>query len=224
MTPDAAAQRSRPTRLILVRHGEARAWEDQIVGGTRGCQGLTARGRMQAEALRDRWASTGEVQADVVFASVLPRAIETAEIVMPAIAANGVGIVSDCDLCELHPGECDGMPWREYEERYSFDMSAEPERPMSPGGESLAGFQRRVERTIDRIVTADAGRTVVAFVHGGVVSATTLWLLASGLQERRPYMFDLTNTGITEWIRPADQETWLFVRFNDSAHLGASRL
>ena len=29
----------------------------------------------------------------------------------------------------LHPGECDGLRWEEYRERYAFDMRAEPERP-----------------------------------------------------------------------------------------------
>ncbi|HEX2064408.1 MAG TPA: histidine phosphatase family protein, partial [Acidimicrobiales bacterium] len=66
------------TRLALIRHGEAKAALERVVGGQRGCTGLSERGRAQAEALRDRLARTGELTADVLLASTLPRAVETA--------------------------------------------------------------------------------------------------------------------------------------------------
>ena len=51
-----------------------------------GCTGLTERGGAQAEALRDRLVATGELAgADALYASVLPRAIETAEMLAPAL-------------------------------------------------------------------------------------------------------------------------------------------
>ncbi len=67
-----------PTRLVLIRHGESRSTVDRVVGGHRGCTGLTDRGVRQAKALRDRLARTGELAgAAAVLTSVLPRAIET---------------------------------------------------------------------------------------------------------------------------------------------------
>ena len=63
----------------------------QRVGGVRGpdrVPGLTERGRRQVEALGDRLAPTGELAgADALYASVLPRAIETAELLAPALVA-----------------------------------------------------------------------------------------------------------------------------------------
>src|SRR5215212_2817319 len=103
-------------RLILVRHGEAHAGFHGPIGGPTGCAGLTALGRQQAAALRDHLAATGAVRADVLLASVLPRAIETASIIAPGL---GLEISDhDCDLCEVHTGEADGLDWTEYAAQY----------------------------------------------------------------------------------------------------------
>jgi 2,3-bisphosphoglycerate-dependent phosphoglycerate mutase len=108
-------------RLILVRHGDAHAGFAGVIAGEKGCAGLTPLGRAQAAALRDHLAGTGRVRADALVASVLPRAIETASIIAPAL---GLEIADHhCDLCEVHTGEADGLTWAEYTNRYgTFDM------------------------------------------------------------------------------------------------------
>ncbi len=188
------------------------------MAGHRACRGLTELGRKQAASLRDRLLDTGELQAGVLLTSLLPRAIETAEILAPALG--NLAALRDCDLCELHPGECDGLRWEEYRERYAFDMRAEPERPMSPGGESLSSFQARVERRLHQLVREHPGETCVLVCHGGVVSAATLAFLDRGMHQKRPFRLEPSNTSITEWVRPAADASWLLVRFNDAAHLG----
>ena len=205
------------TRLVLVRHGEARAAQQRVVGGERGCTGLTELGRRQAEMLRDRLSRTGEVRADVLLASTLPRAIETAQIIAPALGHPD--IVSDCDLCELHPGECDTLGWDEYAERYGVDMAAHPFEPMSPGGESLAEFNVRVGQALTRLSEEHEGRSMVVACHGGVVIGSVICFL--GLPTQRPPAADLlvTNTSITEWDRRDGH--WRLVRYNDAAHLVA---
>ena len=78
----AATRPSITTRLVLVRHGEAECNVSGICGGIKGCTGLTAEGVRQVKALGERLAMTGELAgADALYASLLPRAIETAEIV-----------------------------------------------------------------------------------------------------------------------------------------------
>ena len=187
------------------------------MAGHHGCRGLTELGRRQAASLRDRLLETDELRADVLLTSVLPRAIETAEILAPALG--NLAALRDCDLCELHPGECDGLRWEEYRERYAFDMRREPDRPMSPGGESLHSFQTRVEGRIDQLVHEHPGQTCVLVCHGGVVSAATLAFLDHGMHRKRSFRLEPSNTSITEWIRPAGDAPWLLARFNDSAHL-----
>ena len=107
---------------MLIRHGESMAMVDSVVAGHEGCRGLSDRGRRQVEALRDRLAATGEVRADALVASVLPRAIETAEILAPALG--GLPVEQDCDVCEQHPGEGDGLRWEEFEAKYRPEAGA----------------------------------------------------------------------------------------------------
>jgi probable phosphoglycerate mutase len=206
------------TRLVLVRHGEAMCALNSTIGGVKGCTGLSPEGRRQAEKLRDRLLRTGELaDADVLLTSVLPRAIETAEIIAPALGKAGeVEAKQDCDLCELHPGEADGLTWDTWEERYGrIDMRANPYAPIAPGGESIADFLLRVGRTLTRIVGEHPDQTVVLAVHGGLVwgSVTTFM----NLPLRMPLFLEAENTSVTEW--ELAEEANRLVRYNDFAHL-----
>src|SRR5947209_4465752 len=148
-------------RLLLVRHGESICSVNGIVGGERGCTGLTERGFAQARALRDRFVREGLVP-DVVFASTLPRALQTAETIAKGW---GTPVERDPDLREFIPGEMDGTRWEDWER---FDVATEPDRPMSPGGESLSVFKARAGSLFERLADDHEGRTVVAVCHGGI--------------------------------------------------------
>jgi probable phosphoglycerate mutase len=204
-------------RLILVRHGEAYAGFHGVIGGHLGCGGLTPLGRRQAEALCRHLADTGRVSANVLLASVLPRAIETAEIIAPGLRLQAVR--QECDLCEVHTGEADGLDWTEYAARYgSFDMEAEPERVFAPGGESWRTFHERVRRMFERIAEEFTDQTVVAVCHAGVIMASMRVLFgvphpATGARIRP------TNTGLTEWEHDPNVGRWTLHSFNERTHL-----
>jgi broad specificity phosphatase PhoE len=204
-------------RLILVRHGDAHAGFHGVIGGHRGCEGLTDLGRRQAEALRDYLAATQRVRADVLLASELPRAIETASIIAPAL---GLQILrQECDLCEVHPGESDGLTWTEHAARYgSFSMQAEPERVFAPGGDSWTTFHERVRRILERLADEFSDQTVVAVCHAGVITASIRLLLgtrdAGDNAQLRP-----TNTGLTEWEHDPQSRRWILHSFNETPHL-----
>jgi broad specificity phosphatase PhoE len=204
-------------RLILVRHGDAYAGFEGVIGGPRGCRGLTPLGRRQAETLRDHFAATGRVRADVLLASVLPRAIETAEIIAPGLGLRSVR--QECDLCEVHTGEGDGLAWTEYAARYgSFEMEAEPERVFAPGGESWTTFHERVQQIFLRIAHEFLDETVVAVCHAGVIMASMRVLFGiphPGTGAR----FRPVNTGVTEWEYDAAHNRWTLHSFNEHAHL-----
>ncbi len=204
-------------RLFLVRHGDAYAGFHGVIGGHRGCRGLTSLGRRQAEALCGHLAATGRVRADVLLASVLPRAIETAAIIGPGLGLQAVG--QECDLCEVHTGEADGLAWTEYAARYgSFDMEAEPERMFAPGGESWRTFHERVQGMFERIAEEFIDQTVVAVCHAGVITASMRVLFGiphPGTGGRvRP-----TNTGLTEWEHEQAAGRWTLHSFNEATHL-----
>jgi len=220
------------TRLVLIRHGESRATVDGTLGGHQGCQGLTERGRRQAQALADRLDRTGELSdTSVLLTSVLPRAIETAEIVAPALGR--LEIERDCDFCELHVGEADGLTWEELRSRYRpTGQHHDRFRPLAPGAESWATFSTRVGTALHGVVTAHPGATVVVVCHGGVIEGSLMAL--GNLPLRRSFDVTIRNTSLTEWARPAevvagsaeaaagseDEIRWTLVRFNDAAHLG----
>ena len=216
MAPPGAAY-VQQMRLVLVRHGDAHAGFTGVVSGERGCRGLTDLGRRQAEALRDHLGETGRVRADVLVASTLPRAIETAQLIAP-----GLGLDDDfarsCDLCEVHTGEADGLEWAEYATRYgSFDMAAEPDRVFAPEGESWNSFHVRVGQMLERVAAEYEGKTVVAVCHAGVIMASLRVLLAipHGIDNQlRP-----SNTGLTEWEHDEATGRWTLHAFNDAAHL-----
>lgn len=205
------------TRIILVRHGDAHAGFHGVIGGAQGCAGLTDLGRRQAAALRDHLSATGRIQADVLLASTIPRAIETAEIV-----ASGLGIETfgrDCDLCEVHTGEADGLEWAEWGLRYgSFDMEAEPDRLFAPEGDSWNSFNARVLHVLERLGEEHEGRTVVAVCHAGVISASVRMLLGTHQQASGARLHP-SNTGLTEWEWEPDPGRWTLHTFNEATHL-----
>lgn len=204
-------------RLFLVRHGDAHAGFHGPIAGPKGCSGLTPLGRRQATALGSHLAGSGRVRADVLVTSVLPRAIETAEIVGSAL---GLAVSErDCGLCEVHTGEADGMDWSEYNRLYgSFDMEAEPDRPFARGGESWNGFHERVRGTLGRLAGDHAGRTVVAVCHAGVIMASMRLLLGMPDPTTSGHLRP-TNTGLTEWEHNPSVESWILRSYNEAGHL-----
>jgi probable phosphoglycerate mutase len=204
-------------RLILVRHGDAHAGFHGVIGGPTGCAGLTDLGRAQAGALRDHLAATGRVQADVLVSSLLPRAIETADIIAPALGIEA--FERHCDLCEVHTGEADGLTWTEYGTRYGgFDMEAEPDRVFAPEGESWNSFHVRVGRMLDRLAREHEDDTVVAVCHAGVIMASVRLLLGvadPGAGAR----LQPSNTGLTEWAWDPERRRWTLHAFNEAVHL-----
>jgi probable phosphoglycerate mutase len=207
------------TRIVLIRHGESRSTVDRVIGGPLGCKGLTDQGREQAGHLRDRLARTREIEPDVLLASTLPRAVETAEIV--ASAFPDLDLATHDDYCEQLVGECDGISGPEYEERYgSFSSLVDPDRVFSPGGESSRMFDARVRRATDELAEQFRDQTVMVFTHGGFVYAATLYLLgAPGVHEIGGHWHPARNTALNVLVR--SDGAWVLERYNDAAHLDA---
>jgi probable phosphoglycerate mutase len=205
------------TRLLLIRHGESVAQVEGFLSGHDTCRGLSDLGRKQVAALRDRLFRTEEIQADVLLTSILPRAIETAEIIAPAIG--GHAAVQDCDLCEIHAGEAEGLTWEQYGERYPGTTWG-PDKAHAPGAESWNQFGARVAGALGRYVEEHAGKTIVAAVHGGVIEQSFFALLDAADVP----LSHVANASITEWIyeEPPFRKTgptWHLARYNDAAHL-----
>lgn len=215
------SRRPDATTVVLVRHGEAECNVAGVIGGRRGCTGLTPAGRRQVSALASRLAETGELgQVAALYASPLQRAVETAEILAPALerwrdGPEPLAAHVDCALCELHPGDADGLRFEELAARYGEpDWDRHPEDVIAPGGESWFGFVDRAAGAVVGVADAHPGQTVVVATHGGVVEATMLRLLGA----KAPRLELLTaHASLTVWVR--DGSRWTLQRYNDQAHL-----
>ncbi len=209
-----------------MRHGESRAQELGVLGGHAGCTGLSELGRRQVGALRDRLTASEElVSASALYSSVMPRAIETAEIIAPALG--GLEVRSDCDFCEGHPGEADGLTWDELAERYPSPEGWDPDHSPAPGWETWREMGQRVQSALESLVERHPGETVVVACHGGVVVQSMLhWLALEEVATDARAWMSPDNTSITEWRfapNPYQKHTLPveLVRFNDHAHLSA---
>jgi probable phosphoglycerate mutase len=221
------------THLYLIRHGEAYSNVEHdgngTVPGLRGDKGLTPRGRAQAERLRDRLAQTGEIHADALLASTLPRAWQTAEVIAPAL---GLPLIPDDDLQEMRSGdEVDGMMERELRERYIIpDYRETPYARLAPGAENWGEFVLRVGATLDRVRREYENKTVALVTHGGIVDVSILVFFKLHTLRVPPFALYTHNTSITEWEleqaggwhASADGEgasRWRLVRYNDDYHI-----
>lgn len=204
------------TRVVLIRHGEAVCNAVGVVGGMAGCTGLTDRGRSQVEALRRRLVETGELDGvTALYASLLPRAVETATILSPTIGHGMLDLQRRCALCELHPGQSDGLSWADAVERFGEpDWDRDPTRPLAPGGESWSAFVERAAAGVAEVAAGHAGELVVVACHAGVIEATLLAWMAVG---RSRLQLHTTHASITEW--EWSRRGWRLLRYNDAAHL-----
>jgi 2,3-bisphosphoglycerate-dependent phosphoglycerate mutase len=210
------------TRLVLVRHGEAQAHVDMILAGERACRGLSELGRRQVAALRDRLARTGELgEVHALYASTLPRAAETAEILAPALGDLEVRL--DRELREFDPGDADGLSWEEFDRTYPAPAAWDPHHLRTPTSESWVTFGDRIEAALAKLVAAHEGETVVVACHGGVIEhAFHLW----GISTLGGLALEIENSSMTEflWTEPwpwhqPHPPGWRLVRHNDAAHL-----
>ncbi len=208
------------THLYLIRHGEAFANVEPIMGGMNGDAGLTPLGVAQAQALRERLAETREIPAEVLIASPLPRARQTAEIIAPAL---DLPIVLDDDVQEILIGEADGMHVGDYRAKYGLpDFRREPFRPIAPGGEFWGQFVVRIAVALDRITRAHEGKTIVIVCHGGVIDSSFLIFFGLPSLAIPPVEMHTHNTSITHWERNERDDgltRWKLWGYNDDTHL-----
>ena len=151
------------TRLLLVRHGQS---EWNAVGRWQGKAdpALTDFGRQQAFHAAQRIGSV-----DLIVASPLIRAFETAQIISSQI---GVGpIVIDADLMERDAGEWEGLTRAEIESEW-------------PGYELHDELLVRTRAALDRIHAEYEGADVLVLTHGGVIG--TLEVQHSEQWQRMP--------------------------------------
>lgn len=173
------------TTLYIVRHGES--LDNAGIPYVRTPEGspLTERGQQQAHDVGRR---LSDVPIDVVIASNLTRARQTAEIIAGELgAARGertpeVIIIPELRERSIGPfaGRTGLHELEEYRERFEeFHRGRHEERmrwKLGEGWESLEEAQRRFVGAIERIVDDYPHKTAVVVAHGTVMKTFLIYL------------------------------------------------
>jgi len=148
--------------LVLIRHGLPERRDDTSDPP------LSAVGRDQAERVARYLARE---RFDVVFASTMLRAIQTAQ---PFAAQTGHEILTREGIVEFDRGSGAYVPM---EELKRDDYEAWKKFAAGDHGTDIVAFQQTVVATLEPIVVAHAGKRVAVFCHGGVVNVWTAHVL-----------------------------------------------
>ena len=154
------------TRFIITRHGQTE-WNVEKRMQGQADSPLTALGKMQADALRQRLSG---LEFDAVYCSSLQRAVDTAEIVCKG---RNTSIISLDSLREIAIGSWSGMLLSEVNENYpeqAHNFWKEPEAyvPM-PGGETYLQLRERAGKTMQELAERHKNQTVLVVTHGIVL-------------------------------------------------------
>lgn len=140
----------------------------------------------------------------MIFASNAARAWQTAEATAETL---GLSVVRTCDLCEMHPGEAEGLTPQEMEARWG------PTYAVVPGAMPYEEWLPAAVATLRSLVRAHDGQTIVGFTHTAVLNAAATVL--SDLPVGDPLRF--ANGSISEWS--SRDGTFEQIRLNETRHL-----
>jgi probable phosphoglycerate mutase len=202
------------THLYLIRHGNSlSAVEGKLVD-----HGLSPVGVRQVELLRDRL-TTGEIKADVLVASTLPRAKHTAEIIAPAL---DLPIQFDTNFEE----------WRNQDGSLTAEQFAGRWNDVPPdhlpysrwmaGYETWMEFQLRATSALHRLLQEHADKTIVLVCHGGIIEASFVYFFGLSRFSFPKATVEARHTAITHWSQvdyPGAPGVWVLQTYNDDRHL-----
>ncbi|UFS99651.1 bifunctional RNase H/acid phosphatase [Nocardia huaxiensis] len=202
----------KPTRLLLLRHGQTELSVERRYSG-RGNPPLTALGREQAARAAKMLAAKGGIAA--IVCSPLGRAKETAEAAGQAL---GVPVRVLDGLIETDFGAWEGLTFLEARERDPelHDRWLGDPSLAAPGGESFDQVRERIEGVRRDLVALYPGANVLVVSH--VTPIKTLLQLALGVGPSLLYRLhlDLASLSIAEFYPDGGASVRLV---NDTSYL-----
>ncbi|MCR8642607.1 histidine phosphatase family protein [Paenibacillus sp. N1-5-1-14] len=193
------------TTIGLIRHGLTDWNAQQRMQGQTDIP-LNKLGREQAEAIAARLA---EEEWDVIVASDLSRAYDTAEAIAKA-KGKKVDIV-DPRLRELNLGQLEGMTKDERTAKWG-DTYNEQEL----GVEDRTHVADRGEQAIDDVAARYPGQKILMVSHGGLIRTTLTRLVPESVQDG-----PMGNTSLT--ILHKKEAGWDCKLYNCTSHLSSLR-
>jgi probable phosphomutase (TIGR03848 family) len=163
-----AARNTRPTLVLLVRHGMTPTTGVELYGRRPGVH-LAEQGIQQANAVATRIAGIGSRRVSAIYSSPLERTRETAA---PIAKACGLRVRQASGLLELDMGTWTGRKLRDLRKLKAWQtVQKYPSGFRFPKGESFPEMQTRMSGAVHDLVDQHPGQTIVAVSHADPVRA-----------------------------------------------------
>jgi len=176
MPKTAASTPTKPTLVLLVRHGQTPTTGTLLPGRAPGLH-LADAGRDQAGRAAERIAELPTV--DAVYSSPLERTRETAA---PIAKARNLKVRIDRGLLECEFGEWTGAELKKLMKLPEWQtVQRAPSSFTFPGGESFLAMQTRIVGALDRIRVAHPGGVVVCVSHADPIKAAVAHAMGTHL-------------------------------------------
>ena len=198
------------TTLVLVRHATTASTGTRLGGRT--AAPLDDAGRGQAQAAAERLAG---VPLKAVYASPLPRTLETAEIVA---APHRLPVVTDEGLLEVEYGDWTDRPLKPLTRTKKWPViQTRPSLVTFPNGESIREAQVRAVGAVEGIVARHRKTTVAVVSHADVIKALVSFYLGQPLDLFQ--RLHVSPASVTVLHLSADGGQPVLARFNDDGPL-----
>lgn len=200
------------TEILLIRHGET---EWNASGRFQGSKdiSLAEEGVVQAKFLKERLQN----DFDIVYASPLSRAMETAEIICEGTNLNPI---PEDGIKEIGFGSWEGLTIDQirdqYPEEFNIWRTDEENAALMGGDLSLKQASLRAKEAILKIASANIGKKIIIVAHGGIIKAGLIGLF--DWKMTMYHKFNLGNTAITKLVITDSLDSRL-ITLNDTSHL-----
>ncbi len=208
------------TELVLARHGEANCNLAGIVGGERGCTGLSPRGRIQVGQLADRLADEHRTRPfEAFYGTPRLRVRDTTDIISRALALPAV-VVEGLRGPDHAPAEA--RAWQEIKTAFGGPPQHNPDQTYATGSETWNQYLDRATTTLKAILDRHPGQRILIAAHGETIEAAHILLLQPPATIRTGIGFVTDHACITRWqqhVNRFDRHVWMLAAHNDTSHL-----
>ena len=190
------------TSICIIRHGQTDWNKSTLIQGTVNNR-LNENGRDQAHAI-GKYLKENDTNWDVIIASPLARAYETASIIRDHLDT-GIELIADEDFVEREFGEAEGKKI----EPVLFNKIIADE---IPGLEKSHDLQNRVHKGVLKIAKLYPGKRVLIVAHSHVIKG-----LLTKLDKKYSFNDEMINSALNFFT--VDNETITINAINQKVHL-----
>jgi broad specificity phosphatase PhoE len=173
------------TKLLLVRHGQAREEDGSYLLTTK----LSELGRLQANALGKAIHEYGPI--DQIYSSPYPRAVETANSIIKKMNLE-LQIMEELSEIYVPVTNLDDLKAEKYLELWK------PEHRAIDDSETVQSFFSRVWNVCEHICKKNQNKTVAIVAHAGTITAIYRWAIGILPESPWTFMIEVGNATISE--------------------------